>query len=187
MNGNGAFISSFGRSSEDGTLVFFTTREPLIADDVDTALDIYRRDLNTSITIKISSGNGAFDAKLGGDPKCGGLPSPFPPCTDPAPGSAARALQFDVSADGQHVFFETHENLFGPGGMDSNGSSDVYERVGTTPSGWSPCRRLALRAAFRTSPAPRPTARGRTSGLPTALTTDDSDPVASTATSASAG
>jgi hypothetical protein len=131
VNGNGAFISSFGRSSEAGTLVFFNTREPLVAQDFDTALDIYKRDLSTSTTTRISAGNGAFDATLGGDAKCGGFPSPFPPCTDPAPGSAARALQFDVSADGQHVFWETQENIAGPAN-DMNGSSDVYERFGTT-------------------------------------------------------
>jgi hypothetical protein len=132
INGNGAFPSFFGRSSEDGTLVFFTTKENL-GGDIDGASDIYRRNLTTSTTAKISIGNGNFPAKLGGEAKCGGFPSPFPPCTDPAPGSAARALQFDVSADGQHVFFETDENLNVPGTFDGNGTSDVYERVGTAP------------------------------------------------------
>ena len=121
VNGNGAFMSSFGRSSEDGTLVFFTTREPLVANDLDTAFDIYRRDLNTSITTKISTGNGNFDAKLGGDAKCGGFRLRFRPARTLPPAarrgrSSSTFLRTDSTCSSRRT-----RTLTGQVAIDSNG------------------------------------------------------------------
>ena len=140
INGNGAFEAGFGRSSDDGNLVFFSTKENLTANDSDGFVDVYRRDLSTSTTFKISIGNGAFNARLAGDQPCGTFG--FPPCSDgpgcdpfcnvPPPGSALKALQGDVSADGQHVFYNTAEPLSVPPPNIGASNNDVYERVGTT-------------------------------------------------------
>ena len=131
-DGNGAFTSSFGRSSEDGTLVFFTTRETLTTNDGDRTYDIYRRDLSNIHHFQDDSGgSGAFDASPRRGSRVRGHPE-FPRVRPPFPRRPGAALQFDVSADGSHVFYETSE----PGINDFNNRVDVYER----PSHFRRCR-----------------------------------------------
>ena len=73
----------FQGSSTSGSRVFFTTDEPMIGADKDTATDIYARDLPGGPTILISGGSSS---------------------TETASFSAA-------TADGAHVFFTTAEAL----------------------------------------------------------------------------
>jgi hypothetical protein len=98
--GNGDFPAVPGEIAADGTRVLFTTKERLVAGDTDQALDVYERSAGTTTLISTgpTGGNGNFDADFA-----------------------------DVSSDGTHVFFKTHEPLFAD---DIDGWSDVYERTG---------------------------------------------------------
>jgi hypothetical protein len=101
--GDGAFDAGFGRVSDDGLHVFFTTGEPLLpAQDQDADKeDVYER-FGGQQTRLISEG------------------------TNPV--SAADVFLRDISADGTRVFLETAEPLDGSGDTDPN--FDVYERFG---------------------------------------------------------
>jgi hypothetical protein len=105
-SGNAAIPASFARSSEDGTKAFFVTGEQLAATDTDNATDIYMGSGGTTLHISQGAinGNGGFNATF------------------------TNGIQFDVSADGSHVFFHSGEAL-APGG---GGLQDVYERFGST-------------------------------------------------------
>ena len=98
--GNGDFIPAFGDASADGTSVFFTTGERLVASDTDSAADVYARESGTTTLVSTgpAGGNGAADATF-------------------------RA----VSHDGSRVIFETSERLVS---ADTDGATDVYERAG---------------------------------------------------------
>jgi hypothetical protein len=63
---NGAFEVSFGRPSDDGSRVLFTTAEQLVAADTDASTDVYERaGTTTTLVSKGPNGfNGAFDAEL---------------------------------------------------------------------------------------------------------------------------
>ena len=100
--GNGTFNARFRGASADGTHVFFTTREPLVASDTDSAIDIYDRSGSTTTLVSTgpSGGNGDFDVVYKG-----------------------------ISRDGSHVFFETGEQLVS---QDTDGAADVYDRSGST-------------------------------------------------------
>ena len=98
--GNGEFDVHFAGASDDGTRVFFTTKESLAAVDTDSRLDIYERfgGATTLISTGLSGGNGGFDAF------------------------------FDESSrDGTRVFFTTGESLVSG---DTDTVQDVYERQG---------------------------------------------------------
>ena len=84
------------RLSDDGSRVFFETRERLVSADTDSALDIYERagGQATLISIGPRGGNGPYDAYLE-----------------------------RVSADGSHVFFKTQESLVS---ADTDASGDTY-------------------------------------------------------------
>src|SRR6185503_14801783 len=102
--GNGALDVLYGGASPDGSLVYFTTTESLVSADTDASTDVYERS-ETGTTTLISTGpngfNGPYEARFGG-----------------------------VSSDGQHVFFETTEQLVS---TDNDSKRDVYERyAGTT-------------------------------------------------------
>ena len=66
--GNDALAATFVAASADGTHVFFTTREALVASDTDFSVDAYER--SAGVTTKLSTGptggNGAFDSELVG-------------------------------------------------------------------------------------------------------------------------
>ena len=99
INGNGAFPVSYQGSSENGTRVFFETKESLVAADTDAAVDIYQRLAGVTSLLSAGqiNGNGAFDATFAG-----------------------------ASADGTRVFFESREQLTSG---DTDTSKDVYERA----------------------------------------------------------
>jgi hypothetical protein len=100
INGNGVFGAFFNGASADGTRVFFTTSEPLVATDTDGNQDIYERSAGTTKRVSAGqvNGNGVFDV------------------------SFRRA-----SANGTRVFFETSEKLVG---ADTDTETDIYERSG---------------------------------------------------------
>ena len=101
-NGNGAFGSQFAGTSEDGTRVYFTTAEPLVAGDTDTQLDVYQRSGTTTTLISTgpTGGNGSFKARFQG-----------------------------TAADGSRVFFSTSEQVTAD---DTDNGPDVFERVGSS-------------------------------------------------------
>jgi len=88
--GNGGQVPVFQGSSEDGSRVFFSTDEPLVGADKDSATDVYARDLPGGPTILISGGSSS---------------------TQTASFAAA-------TADGTRVFFTTAEPLL-PADKDS--------------------------------------------------------------------
>jgi hypothetical protein len=92
---------AFQAASSDGSRVFFSTTERLVAADTDSSTDLYQRSggVTTLVSTGPDGGNGAFDAGFRG-----------------------------ASADGSRVFFETDEKLVTPADTDSVG--DVYERSG---------------------------------------------------------
>jgi hypothetical protein len=110
VNGNGAFTAVFRGTDEAGEVAFFTTSESLVAEDVDTATDIYARDLAAETTTLVSV--------------AGTCPSPLPPEQNCEPSFGG------ASSDGSHVFFETLERHAG----DTDSSQDVYEWSGGTPT-----------------------------------------------------
>jgi hypothetical protein len=100
--GNGAFAVNFSRVSQDGTRVFFTTDESLVAGDTDASTDAYERfgATTTLLSTGPAGGNGAFPVIVGG-----------------------------ISPDGTHAFFTTQESLVA-GDIDT--TFDLYERSGAT-------------------------------------------------------
>jgi Tol biopolymer transport system component len=81
--GNGGAVPVFQGSSASGSRVFFSTDEPMVGVDTDTATDIYARDLPGGPTILISGGR-----------------------------SSTETASFSANtADGSHVFFTTAEPL----------------------------------------------------------------------------
>ena len=155
INGNGDFDANSHRVSVDGTRVFFSTVEPLVAADTDTALDVYER--SGGVTKRISAGeingDGSFHASFRGA-SAGGARVFFDtlePLVDADTDNAVDVYQraggvttlvsagqingngafnagFErASADGTHVFFLTSEQL---AAADTDSSLDVYERSG---------------------------------------------------------
>jgi hypothetical protein len=102
INGNGAFDAGFAGASADGTRVFFTTSEKLVAGDTDGRSDVYERSGGSTKRVSAGqiNGNGAFDADYAG-----------------------------ASTDGTRVFFRTFEKLVA---ADTDNSRDLYERFGGT-------------------------------------------------------
>jgi hypothetical protein len=100
INGNSGFEARFRGASADGTKVFFTSQEQLVAGDMDGDHDVYQR--SGGATTKISPGNGT-------------------PPPDPTGGEAA----FDnASTDGTRVVFNTAERLVA---ADTDHAKDLYE------------------------------------------------------------
>lgn len=99
-------------ASSDTTRVFFTTSEALVADDTDSASDVYERSSGqtTLLSVGPNGGNGAFSVN-----------------------------QAQTTPDGSRLFFTTQESLVV---TDTDASWDVYERsagvttlVSTGPTG----------------------------------------------------
>jgi hypothetical protein len=96
---NGAFDALFEGASDDGTIVLFTTREPMNTGDTDEAVDVYGHLEDGSvdgISAEHTAPDGTFDVTFGGN-----------------------------SPDGSQVYFTTQEAL--PGSTDEDESSDVYQ------------------------------------------------------------
>ena len=156
--GNGAFPAIFEGNSDDGTKVFFETREALVAPDIDTFLDVYQRSGGTTTLVSSGTpGNGSFDARFTGSSMDGQLvffetreplalgdtDSAFDVyersggatttrlSTGPNGGNAAIDAFFaGASKDGTRVVLETTESLVA---TDTDTVNDVYERyAGTT-------------------------------------------------------
>ena len=112
--GNAEVDAQFVAASGDGSRVFFTTQESLVAGDTDSACDdppdptlrpcrdVYERSGGTTTLVSAGqiNGNGAFDVDFN-----------------------------DVSSDGTRVFFATSEKLVS---ADTDSSRDLYQRSGGT-------------------------------------------------------
>ena len=92
---------NFEDASSDGTKVFFSTQENLVAADTDGANDIYERSAGVTTLVSVAA-DGLSDGPSGTD--FGG-----------------------ISADGSRVFFTTFEQL---APADTDTTRDVYERSG---------------------------------------------------------
>ena len=98
--GNGTPNSEFAGISDDGTKVFFETRDSLVASDTDSAQDVYQHSGGTTTLVS----------------------------TGPTGGNGTRNAFFDDSSlDGSRVFFHTDESLTA---ADTDSGEDVYERSG---------------------------------------------------------
>jgi hypothetical protein len=102
--GNGTPAATFEGNSSDGSRVFFSTTESLVAGDTDTQPDVYERAGSTTNLISTgpTGGNGATGAFFSGN-----------------------------STDGAHVFFSTAEALVAG---DTDTKRDIYDRSGGTTS-----------------------------------------------------
>jgi hypothetical protein len=103
--GTNSYPAQFEAASEDGTRVFFSTEEKLVAEDTDQQSDVYMRNLENGTTVLVTVG-GASCA-----PGCGNGTSP--------------ATFANATADGSEVFFETKERL---SSADTDDSTDLYVR-----------------------------------------------------------
>ncbi|HEV2791242.1 MAG TPA: hypothetical protein VGV69_08100 [Solirubrobacterales bacterium] len=104
--GSAAVPPTFRGASASGEKAFLTTTEKLAADDEDTLLDIYQRDLGAGTTTLVSEEG---------------------PCPT---GLDCSAVYRGASEDGSHVYFETNDQL----GTDSDNFQDVYDWSAGTPT-----------------------------------------------------
>jgi Tol biopolymer transport system component len=109
--GNDSHDVIFNAVSNDGTKVFFSTAESLVAEDTDKVRDVYERNITTGETILVS----------GGSPSCG-------PCGN----REIPATFVAATPSGSRVFFATDEKLTE---ADGDEASDIYVR---DPSAASP-------------------------------------------------
>jgi hypothetical protein len=157
--GNSGAVPVFRGSSASGSRVFFVSDEALASGDVDTATDVYARDLPGGPTVLISAGTATnvtagfaaasadgstvlyttTESQSGADTNnatdvyrwTGGSPALVTSgtCTQ---GSACGSSFNDATADGGTVLFTTTEKL---GSGDTDTSADIYT---ATAPGWSP-------------------------------------------------
>lgn len=110
--GNDAFDVVFNGVSSDGTKVFFSTAESLVAEDKDHSTDVYMRNTVTGATTLVSQGASTCV------PGCGN--GSFP------------ATYVGSTPTGSKVFFTTNESL---AEGDSGETRDIYVRdLGTSPA-----------------------------------------------------
>lgn len=155
--GNGTKVPIFQDSSQNGSRVFFSTDEPLVGADKDTATDIYARDLPNGPTTLISGGSSptltaSFAAATADGSKVffttaeSLLPEDEDEANDVYEWSGGTlglvtsaqcvgtcGASFDaVSTDGSTVVFSTAERL---SGEDTDNSVDIYSQAvgGGTP------------------------------------------------------
>lgn len=108
--GSDAYDVTFDGVSEEGTKVFFSTAESLVAADTDRSTDVYMRNTVTGETTLVSQG-AASCAPGCGD---GSFPANF----------------VGATPTGSKVFFTTNEQL---GEGDSDEAGDIYVRDLSTP------------------------------------------------------
>jgi hypothetical protein len=110
--GNGDADTGFARANADGSKAFFVSNERLSAEDTDSAVDVYERNLATATTTLVSVGGSSCL------PGCGNGPA----------GATLRGLAPNAS----RVYFTTSEQL---SGADADSALDIYARnleAGTT-------------------------------------------------------
>lgn len=110
------FFPTFSAVSDGGERAFFATSAKLAAEDTDSALDIYARDLPGGPTELISAGDAACLPACGND-------------------TSEDAVFAGSSDDGSAVFFESAETLTD---ADDDLANDVYGRSGATTTLLSP-------------------------------------------------
>lgn len=104
--GNGTFDVGFAGAGADGTVVLIVTAERLdLAADEDDTVDVYERDLTTSVTTLVSAG----------------VDDCAPTCGNGEFGATLRG----VAAGGDRAFFATAEKL---SGSDKDAALDIYAR-----------------------------------------------------------
>jgi Tol biopolymer transport system component len=105
--GNNAFDATFEKVNAEGTRVFFSTEESLVAADTDHSTDVYMRNLENGkgTTTLVSQGES--------------------PCAPTCGNGAIDAGFAGASADGSKAFFVTQEKLTP---ADKDDSVDIYER-----------------------------------------------------------
>jgi hypothetical protein len=153
--GNGPQEVIFHAISSDGTRVFFETDEKLVAADTDSEPDVYERSAGTTSLVSTgpAGGNGQFFVAFGGVSsngtrvvfetdeqlvaadsdafydvyeRAGGTTTLV--STGPAGGNSNLDAGYrEISPDGNHVFFQTSEQLVS---ADTDAQTDVYERSG---------------------------------------------------------
>lgn len=110
--GSDAYNVTFDGVSGDGTKVFFSTDESLVAEDKDHSTDVYMRNTSTGATILVSQGASSCA------PGCGNGADP--------------ATYVGSTPDGSKAFFTTNESL---AEGDSGETRDVYVRdMSATPA-----------------------------------------------------
>ena len=147
--GNGPGPSYEAVSSADGSVVFFESRESLVAADDDSAEDVYRREGGTIELVSAgSAGNGSAPAFLSsispdGSRALFGTEDALDAADEDAypdvyewsngttalatPGTAASVELLEASEDGSVLFLWTEEAL---SGADTDGFYDIYKREG---------------------------------------------------------
>lgn len=148
--GNSGAVPVFQGSSDDGTRVFFSTNESLVAADKDGATDVYARDLPTGPTTLISAGTSPIEtasyAAATGNGEHVFFTTPEGLVSEdkdgsndvyewtggvidlvtPAACSSACGASFDaLSGDGDVVIFSTAERL---SGLDTDDKVDIYSQ-----------------------------------------------------------
>jgi len=103
--GNDAYPAQFEAANADGTRVFFSTDESLVAADTDRRSDVYMRDLETGATTLVSQGSASCAPSCGNGPFDAGIAG--------------------VDSAGEKLFFVTAEPL---AAGDSDDAVDIYER-----------------------------------------------------------
>ena len=136
--GNDASAVTYDGMSSDGTEVFFSTKEPMVAGDTDKAEDVYVRDLTLNRTVLVSQGSAA--------------------CAGQGCGNGAFDVSFlpgGVAAEGGVVFFGTKERLEA---ADQDEAFDIYARdlaaettelVSVADPGCGACASEGLDSQFR--------------------------------------
>ncbi|MGE5282607.1 MAG: TolB family protein [Chloroflexota bacterium] len=108
LGGNDAYPAQYDGISADGTKVFFSTKEPLVAADGDKREDVYMRNLATNTTTLVSQGDGSCAGE-----GCGNGPAD------------AGFVPDGVVPSGNRVFFATTERL---SSEDGDEALDIYMR-----------------------------------------------------------
>jgi hypothetical protein len=108
QGGNDAQPATYDGMSSDGSEVFFSTEEPMVAGDTDGSEDIYLRDLDENRTALVSQGSAGCAGQSCGN---GGFDASF--------------LPGGVAPDGRVVFFGSTERL---DTTDQDNAFDIYAR-----------------------------------------------------------
>ncbi|MDX6634665.1 MAG: hypothetical protein QOF06_868 [Solirubrobacterales bacterium] len=106
--GNDAQPATYDGMSSDGSEVFFSTEEPMVAGDTDASEDVYLRDLDENRTVLVSQGSAGCAIQACGN---GGFDVSF--------------LPGGVAPEGDVVFFGSAERL---DAADQDNAFDVYVR-----------------------------------------------------------